>query len=483
MQQSGNLVAALITRAECRPTDIAFSYLDEQCNIVHQLSNQQLHVRAAAIAGRLQQIVSPTDRVLLLFPQGLEFIYAFVGVMYSGAIPVITMPPPHDTQQSDNWVCHIKNIIEETGSNVVLTSESVLNDVVQYFFKSKTLSQKIFLSVEDINNDVMGDWSMPLIENNSIAYLQRTSAKKGNPKLVMISHYTMKNRHECITRNYQLTISSRSVSWLPHYHYLGLAFGILQPLYCGYRGYIYSQFDFYKNPHGWLDAITRHEVTFSGAPNFAYSMCIDQPLDPQQSLNLSRWNTAYNSGESVKKETMDKFFEKFSCCGMRESALTSIYGLAESTCVTSAKNHSENFSIVPHQSVQLAPETPIAIDNNLENNKNTKVISCGSAVLATRIAIVAPETQTTCDGLAVGEILVSSACNAVGYWSQPEETEKIFNVYLDNTGDGPYLRTGNLGFMKKGELYVVSRLKKHRKRIGQAVNTPLDRLENTRNLN
>jgi len=435
MQGADNLVETLLMRAEYAPEDIAFSYLDDQCNIVCQLSNQQLHIRAAAVAGRLQQIISPSDRVLLLFPQGLEFIYAFMGVMYSGAIPVTTPPPLGGTQHSDDQLSHIKNIIEKTDINIVLTSTSIFDGVVQCFFKSKTLSEKIFLSVEEIESDLMEYWSMPLIKNNSIAYLQCTSAKKGIPRFVMISHDNMKNTHKIIERLYNLTVSSRSMSWLPHYHYLGLVFGILQPLYCGCKGYMFSPFDFYKNPHGWLNAISRYEITISGAPNFAYGMCIDQPIDSQQTLNLSRWITAYNSGEPVKKETMKDFFEKFRHCGLQKTALTPVYGLAESPCVTSVKNQS--------------------------NDEKLKIISCGSAVIDAQVVVVIPGTRTKSDELETGEILVSSQCNAMGYWNKPEETEETFNVYLDDS-DRPYLSTGDLGFIKKGEVYVVGRLKDDR---------------------
>ncbi|MCF6336411.1 MAG: AMP-binding protein [Gammaproteobacteria bacterium] len=433
MQEATNLVETLIMRAEYAPENIAFSYLDDQCNVVSQLSNQQLHIRAAAVAGRLQQIISPSDRVLLLFPQGVEFIYAFMGAMYSGAIPVTTAPPLGDTRHSGDQLSHIRNIIEKANINIVLTSASIFDDVVQYFFNSKTLSKKVFLSVEDIASDLIAHWSMPLIKSHNIAYLQRTSAKKGIPNIVMISHDNIRNVHKCIERQYKLTVSSRSMNWLPHYHYLGLVFGILQPLYCGYKGYMFSLFDFYKNPHGWLNAITRYDITFSGAPNFAYGMCIDQSLDSRQNLNLSKWNTAYNSGEPIKKETMNGFFEKFRHCGLKKTALKPVYGLAESPYVASVKNQS--------------------------SDEKLKTISSGLAVIDAQVVIVVPGTRIRSNDMETGEILVSSQCNAMGYWNKPEETEKSFNIYLEDSGDGPYLSTGDLGFIKKGEVYVVGRLK------------------------
>jgi len=479
MQQPDNLMEVLITRAEHDPGGIAFSCLDNQCNVVCQLSNGQLHTRAAAIAGQLQQMISPSDRVLLLFPQGLEFIYAFMGVMYSGAIPGVTAPP-RDTRGNNSRVCHIQNIIEETGCNIVLTSTSVLNEVVQYFFSSKVLSEKVFLSVEEISDDLMNRWSIPLTENNSIAYLQRTSARKGKPKLVMESHYTMKNIHENIRNNYSLTTSSRSLSWLPHYHYLGLVLGILQPLYCGFRGYIYSQFDFYKNPRSWLDAITKHDVTFSGAPDFAYSMCVEQDVSPQQNVpDLSGWNTAYNSGEHIRKETMDAFFEKFSCYGLQKNALTAVYGLAESAHVASGNNVSKKPATVPRESVPPASGEPA--DKNQE--KNIRAFSCGLPGRDVQVAIVIPGTRTECAERETGEILVNSACNAVGYWNRPGETEKIFNIYLEGSGDGPYLRTGDTGFIKEGEVHVVGRIKDDRSVTRPHVNVLPDQLVNEKSAN
>jgi len=474
MRQPGNLMEALISRAEHAPGDIAFSYLDSQCNVVGQLSNQQLHTRAAAIAGHLQKIISPSDRVLLLFPQGLEFIYSFMGVMYSGAIPVV-MAPPRDTPDDSIRTCNIQDVVEETGCNVVLTSTSVLNEVVQYCFRSKVLSEKIFLSVEEIDDDSAGCWSMPVTEDNSSAYLQRTSEKNGKPKFVMISHHNMKNTCESLKNNYRLTTSSRSISWLPHYHYLGLVSGILQAIYCGYRGYIYSQFDFYKNPHSWLAAISKYEVTFSGAPDFAYSMCVEQEISDQKNRpNLSGWNTAYNSGEPVNKETMDAFFKKFSSCGLQENALTSIYGLAESPHVSARNGCQKNNTVISRESLQ--PATGQRAGKNPDQNIN--IFSGGLPVPDTQVAIVIPGTRTKCGEQEVGEVLVSSVCNAIGYWNRPEETEKTFNIYLEGSNDGPYLRTGDMGFIKEGEIYIVGRASDSRQVTRPSVNILPDQLVN-----
>lgn len=447
MRQPDNLMEALMARAEHTPDDVIFSCLNNQSDVIGQLSNQKLHTRAAAIAGRLQQIISPTDRVLLLFPQGLEFIYTFMGVMYSGAIPVIIAPP------RDAKICHIQNIVEETGCTVVLTSTSILNEVMKCFFRSKKLSEKMVLAVEDINDELMNHWSMPLTDNNDTAYFQCTSAKKDKPKIVMISHHNMKTTYERIKRDHQLTTSSCSVSWLPHYHYLGLVFGILQPLYCGYKGYIYSLFDFYKNPHGWLNAISKYEATFSGAPDFAYSLCVEQDVDPQQNaFDLSRWNTAYNSGEPVKKKTMDAFLKKFSCYGLRENVLTSVYGAAEFPHVTTSQHYPENFSLISQMSLQYLTNEPVS------NNQTIKVVGCGLPDSNTQVAIVVPGTRTKCTELEPGEILVSSACIATSYWNTPEATEKIVNISFGSSDDGQYFRTGDIGFIKEGKVYIVGKL-------------------------
>lgn len=475
MQQPDNFIELIISKAEHEPEHVAFSYLDNQCNVINQLSNQQLHSRAVAIANRIQQIASPTDRVLLLFPQGLEFIYAFVGVLYSGMIPVIAAPPKN-TQHNNLQLHHIQKIIEETNSNIVLTSTLALNEVVQYFLESKALATKIILSVEDIDNDVSERILYPSIENNNLAYLQCTSTKGGESKLVMISHGAMNSTQDRIKKTYKLTSSSRSVSWLPHYHYLGLVFGILQPLYCGYRGYLYSPFDFYKNPLGWLDAITKYEVTFSGAPNFAYNMCIDQALDSHRPLNLSKWTTAYNSGEPVKRKTIDSFIKKFSHCGLQKTSLASIFGLAESTCVVSG-NHQTNIpSVIFRKSMKYLSEN--FIEKNHSGDKSLDVIRYGSTVFDTQVAIVVPGTRIKSGNLEPGEILVRSTCNATGYWNKPEETEEIFNVYLEGSNDGPYLRTGDLGFMEKGEVHVVGRLKNDRQVSHSSVNISQNKLVN-----
>jgi len=449
MQQAKNLIEMLIARAKHLPDDIAFCNLNDQSEVVSQLTNKQLNERALAIAARLQKVASPSDKILLLFPQGLEFICAFMGAMYSGAIPVI-VAPPRDGKLDDIRLRGIQKIVEETNVNVVLTTTQIFDSVVQYFFSSNVLSKKYLLSIEDTSEEQTNSWSMPLITNDSLAYLQRTATEKEGAKFVLISHGNMEQTQERIKTIYKLTSASRSVNWLPHYHYLGLVFGILQPLYCGYRGYIFSQFDFFRNPVSWLEAITKYEINFSGGPNFAFNMCVEQVSDSQRNrLNLSSWNTAYNSAEPIREETLEQFFDKFGCCGLKQSALISMYLLAESAHVISRRCFPQK--LLRHES-----------DNHSERSQDggryLSGVSCGSPALDTRIVIVNPESQTRCDTLELGEIWIKSASNAMGYWNRQEETAEVFNSYLDDVTDGPYLRTGDLGFIKEGEVHVVSKL-------------------------
>jgi len=456
VRQTDNLIQIQMTKAERAPDDIAFSFLDADCNVTNQLSNQQLHQRAVAIAGRLQQIVNPSDRILLLFPQGLEFIFAFMGALYAGVIPVITAPPRGNTH-SGKIIREYDAIVEETNVNIVLTCESILNDVTPCFFKSKKLSEKIILTIEAINQESTHQWCMPSIDKNSVAYLQRTSAGRETPTFVTISHENMTSTLARITDIYELKTSSRSFSWLPHYHYLGLTFGVLGPLYCGCRGYLYSEFTFFQKPCSWLTAISRYQITFSGAPNFAYGICNVQVSDAQRKLlDLSTWETAYSSAEPVNAETVATFYEKFSRCGLKETALTSIYGLAESALVISNTIDQKNTMFTACDSSKHRSGIPVTQSDN--NIRYINSVSYGLPSPDTTITIVNPETRTPCGEQELGEIHIKSVCTATGYWNAPEKSRAIFTVFLEGTHDGPYLRTGDLGFIKDGEIHVVNKL-------------------------
>jgi len=456
MRQTGTLVETQVAKAEQAPDRIAFSYLDGECEIIHQLSNLQLHQRAAAIASKLQKTTSPSDRILLLFPQGLAFISAFLGVIYSGSIPVVVAPPRSGKPDSAQ-VRDIQSIVNATDVSIVLTNDAILDNVAQCFFNSKTLSEISFFSVDEIDNDLMHSWSMPRIENNSVAYLQRTSAGTEIPKFVMISHDNIKNTLERFQCSCQLDRSSRSLSWLPHYHYLGLLLGVLAPIYYGFKGYIASEFTFFQNPYYWLTAISRYGITFSGAPNFAYSLCVEHaPNSSQNFLDLSKWNTAYISAELIKKETIERFFEKFSCCGLDKAALMPIYGLAESAHVASNVGA---FSVPETISGGAIGCIPGDADSQNQNGvRQITSISCGLPTTDTSITIAHPKTREKCSDLEIGEVFVKSDCAAAGYWNRPEETARVFGIYFDGSSDGPYMSTGDLGFLKNGEVHIVSKL-------------------------
>jgi acyl-CoA synthetase (AMP-forming)/AMP-acid ligase II len=274
----------------------------------------------------------------------------------------------------------------------------------------------------------------------------------------MVSHGNLLHNSSYLTQALELTPESVSVTWLPAFHDMGLSNGIIQPLYTAGRCYLIPPQSFLQWPVRWLQAISRYQATVSGGPNFAYELCARR-ITPEQrgALDLSSWVAAYNGAEPVRADTLKRFAECFAPCGFRPSFSYPCYGLAEATLIVSG-------GLLRDEPIFFTPRVASLEKNRvveaLEKKPNVRTfVGCGRAQLDTKIVIVHPESLTRCAPDEVGEIWVSSPSVAQGYWNRPEETKRTFRAYLADTGEGPFLRTEDLGFLKDGELFVTGRLK------------------------
>src|SRR5689334_9468784 len=297
------------------------------------------------------------------------------------------------------------------------------------------------------------------LTSESLAYLQYTSGSTSMPKGVMVTHGNVLHNSASIHKGFAHTPDSRALTWLPHFHDMGLIDGIIQPLYGNFAGTIMSPASFLQHPLRCLYAVTRFQITHTGGPNFAYDLCVRRVTLPQlATLDLRSWRVAYNGAEPVRVETLRRFADTFRECGFREGVFYPAYGLAEATLKVSGGPSAVTCSVraealEQHRVIEAVPE---------QENTRT-LVSCGEAGLDTEIEIVDPETLRRCETNAVGEIWVHGRGVAAGYWGRPEETEQTFHArYVDaddRTSQKTYLRTGDLGFVRDGELFVTGRVK------------------------
>ncbi len=275
---------------------------------------------------------------------------------------------------------------------------------------------------------------------------------------MIVSHGNMMYNSFLINQCFKDTSDSLGVSWLPPYHDMGLVGGILQPIYVGASMILMSPMTFLQQPFRWLEAISHYKVTTSGGPNFAYDLCV-RKITPEQRarLDLSRWTLAFTGAEPVRAQTLERFAATFETCGFKKEAFYPCYGMAEATLIVSGGSKADQ--PVVHQVDRTALEKNCVVTNAFQQENTQTLVSCGQTLQDQKIIIINPESLTKCQSEEVGEIWVSGLSVSQGYWNRQSETVHTFNAYTADTHEGPFLRTGDLGFLYEGELFITGRLK------------------------
>ena len=451
--KAATLVDVLRNRAMEQPHQTIYNFLVDGETEQISLTYGQLEQKAKAIAAYLQSVCSPQDRVLLLFPAGLDYITAFFGCLYAGVIAIPAYPP-----RPNRSLNRIYNILQNAQTNIALTTSETVQSLSRQLENTPELQDLRWITTDTIDNDLATYWHEPHLDEDSIAFLQYTSGSTAEPKGVKIAYRNLLHNLEAIHRCFRHSTQSRGVIWLPPYHDMGLIGGVLQPLFGDFPVTLMSPLMFLQNPLRWLKAISRDRATTSGGPNFAYDMCV-RKFKPEQlrGLDLSSWQVAFNGAEPINHETLNSFAETFAPYGFNYSAFYPCYGMAEATLIISGG--SKNTAVVTKTVRGKALEqNKIAIADDKEPHPHT-LVSCGRSLFDQKLAIANPETLVSCNAGEVGEIWVSGASIAQGYWRQPQISEATFNAYLKDTNEGPFLRTGDLGFISEGELFFTGRLK------------------------
>ncbi len=447
------LVDLLRHRARHQPEQTAFLFLIDGESEEAALTYAELDRRARALAAWLQERDLQAHRALLLYPPGLEFIVSFFGCLYAGVVAVPAYPP-----RMNRSLDRIQSIAADAEAAVALTTQGVLERVSPLLEHAPDLKNLTWLATDGVPAGYEQYWREPAIGGDTLAFLQYTSGSTGTPKGVMLSHSNLLHNCALIAYAFEHTRSGSGVFWLPSYHDMGLVGGVLQPLWVGRPNVLMSPMAFLQRPVRWLQAITKYRGTTSGGPNFAYDLCVRKITAEQRArLDLSSWQVAFNGAEPVRPETLDRFVEAFAPCGFRREAFYPCYGLAEATLIVSG-------------GYKAAPPVVRAFDTRaLENGMvlpvaehqrgGRRLAGNGQNLPDQKIVIVDPETHTRCAEGEIGEIWVSGPSVALGYWKRREETEHTFRATLRDTGEGPFLRTGDLGFFYEDELFIAGRIK------------------------
>jgi malonyl CoA-acyl carrier protein transacylase len=451
MYQYSNLVDVLQGQAKHKPNETAYLFLQNGESVSERLTYLELEQKAKVIAFFLQAQFSQGERALLLYPPGLEFIVAFFGCLYAGIIPVPAYPPKRNQKLS-----RLEVIVSDAQAKIALTTRSLHSDYqLSYNLESTSLQ---WIVTDELDITVVSNWQKPTINSDTIAFLQYTSGSTGKPKGVMVTHGNILHNEEIIRQAFGHSENTIVVGWLPFYHDMGLIGNVLQPLYLGRPCILMSPVAFLQKPLRWLQIISQYKATTSGGPNFAYDLCVNQ-ITPEQleTLDLSSWEVAFNGAELVRAESLKRFANHFAPCGFRYEAFYPCYGMAETTLIVSGGVKTAPPVIQTIQRTALEQNQVIIVQDVQDNVQ--EIVGCGRAWLSETVVIVNPKTLTQCPEGEIGEIWVFGESVAQGYWNHPEQTEKTFNAYLNDTGKGPFLRTGDLGFIKDGELYPTGRLK------------------------
>lgn len=440
----------LSQRAALHPERKAFTYLHNGIGESESVTFGQLHQSVMNLAGYLMSKNLQGSRVLMFYPAGLDFVKAFFACLQSGIVAVPAYPP-----RKNRSLGRIHAMVNDCQPAAILATEAIARDLERNFNEDSLLNKIPWIITDGISES--GERSVENTpEPESLAFLQYTSGSTGNPKGVMVSHLNIMINSNNLHSHFLTNENSCSVMWLPQFHDMGLVLGVLQPVYTGYHAVLMSPVNFVGKPLNWLNAISTYKATLSGGPNFSYDLCIDK-ISPEEKakLNLSSLIFLFNGAEPIKYATLLKFYDTFKDQGLRYEALYPGYGMAETTlAITGLRHENPNLSTTVNGRLLEQGLVTRVSDDHIHA---FKVVSVGIPRGDTRIIIVNNNKKAMENE--VGEIWVSGLSVASGYWNNPFLTEEVFNCYLQDEPGVKWLRTGDLGFIFEGELYVTGRLK------------------------
>jgi acyl-CoA synthetase (AMP-forming)/AMP-acid ligase II/acyl carrier protein len=443
------LIDLLAHRAQISGDKTAFVFLFNGEKEVEAVSFAELYQETQRAAALLRSRCAPGDRAVLLFPSGIEFVVAFFACLLAGVVAVPLNVPR--TARSDP---RTEAVVRDCGASIVLCGRDVDAQGLERGIFSDGRTTPCVKLCELAG--AQGHWVPPAISGDAIAYLQYTSGSTGDPKGVMVSHRNVLTNLRLLRNAFRTSEADVKVSWLPLFHDMGLVGSVFHPISAGAKCVLMAPAAFLQRPFRWVKAISDHAASLSGGPNFAFDLCVERTTEEQRAqLDLSLWARTYNGAETVRAETLARFAKAFAVAGFRPSSFVPCYGLAEATLMVGSRK--DGHPMVCQASLSALNEGRLQDEPALEGDV-TSLVGCGSEGEGEEIVVVSPETHQALGENEVGEIWVRGASVAVGYWGRPEATRETFGGRIV-ARDGEFLRTGDLGVLHRGELYIAGRIK------------------------
>ncbi|MCG8316153.1 MAG: fatty acyl-AMP ligase [Pseudomonadales bacterium] len=458
-----NLVDMLKKRAQSNGQDIYAKFLGSNGEVTDQINFRKLHESACQIGVSLDKQGLAGRNVLLLFLPGLDYIKAFFGCLYAGAVPVPAYPP---TGSKD--LQRLGNIAQDSNAGAILSNNDLLPLIAGWQAGLGITWEIPGFSVDDFQATTSAFECVPFqAQPDDLAFLQYTSGSTGQPKGVAVSHANLLTNFAQILQGFlrdnpivDRIEELRSVCWLPPFHDMGLIGGILTPIFAGAQVTLMAPTTFLRRPDIWLKSLSTQRAHISGGPNFAYEYCLRKITDDKlQNLDLSKWKVAYNGAEPIQPDVIQRFTLRFECCGFDASAFFPCYGLAEASLFVSGAQGGQGAAMLVADQQALQQGRFVA-SREKALYPTQHLVSSGRIAEGTQVRIVQPDTRQPCADGEVGEIWVSGPSVAHGYWDKPVMSARIFCARVDQAAfSDSYLRTGDLGFCWQDELYVTGRLK------------------------
>ena len=449
----GTLVEVLRARAVEAPRRTGFLFLTDGEASELRLSYAELDRRARAIAGTLRELGCASERALILSPPGPGFVESFFGCLYAGTIAVPAVAPRPNRPPTA-----LANVIADARPKFVLGPAALRGEIAGRVGDQAGFRPRYWLDTERIDPGAAEVWRAPETGGDTLAFLQYTSGSTALPKGVMVSHGNLLANVGVVSQCFQHPPGGAAVGWLPPYHDMGLISMIVAPVCLGVPSVVMSPMAFLQRPLRWLQAISKYRAATSGGPTFAYDLCVRR-IAPEQreGLDLGDWSLAFIGSEPVRPETLDAFARAFAPCGFRRQAFTPCYGLAESTLFVTGVARAATPRARPFSKKSL--ERGRVARPSKPNGDARWLVSSGPPWGDVGLKIVDPETGRECPGDTIGEIWVSGSSVAKGYWDRPKSTGKYFRARLRDGRGETFLRTGDLGFVSEGELFITGRRK------------------------
>jgi acyl-CoA synthetase (AMP-forming)/AMP-acid ligase II len=451
------LVTLVRQRAQDAPDGLAYGFLVDGDRDLRTLTYGELETEARRVASLVAARVAPGGRAVLVFEPGLDFLVAFFGCLFAGVVAVPVYPPA--PPQIDAGVASVERIIRDARAQVLLISRqlSALADAMPGL--RERLGVVPWIVTDDAHRGDPASWRDPLVRPAALAFLQYTSGSTAEPRGVALRHENLLAQERAIDWFVRDPTEATVVSWLPLYHDMGLIGTVLWPLHRGVPCYLLSPLHFLQRPGRWLEAMSRYRGTISGGPSFAYDLCVRRVSEETRSrLDLSSWDVAFNGAEPLRADTVRRFETRFAPCGLRPGTVVGCYGLAEASLLVTGA-HREGARFVSVDRAELAADRVVRLPAG--DPRALELVSCGGVPPAHDVRIVDPDTGIERARGGAGEIWFRGPSVGEGYWNRPLDTATTFGATLAGAGDPAprYLRTGDLGFLLDGRLYVTGRLK------------------------